>query len=96
VLEAVFILLEFRSPSRRIFIGSHSLPPSLVRRIGPSEPISKRKLAWEATEEEGKTTISAQHVHDFFNNLNTKQQWRELEKTKQLDPSKLGFLQTKE
>jgi hypothetical protein len=37
VLEAVFILLEFRSPSRRIFIGSHSLPPpSLVRRIGPS------------------------------------------------------------
>jgi hypothetical protein len=37
VLEAVFILLEFRSPSRRIFIGSHSLPPSLVRRIGPSK-----------------------------------------------------------
>jgi hypothetical protein len=36
-LEAVFILLEFPSPSRRIFIGSHSLPPSLVRRIGPSE-----------------------------------------------------------
>jgi hypothetical protein len=32
----VFILLEFPSPSRRIFIGSHSLPPSLVRRIGPS------------------------------------------------------------
>jgi hypothetical protein len=32
VLEAVFILLEFPSPSRRIFIGSHSLPPSLVRR----------------------------------------------------------------
>jgi hypothetical protein len=27
VLEAVFILLEFPSPSRRIFIGSHSLPP---------------------------------------------------------------------
>jgi hypothetical protein len=23
----VFILLEFTSPSRRIFIGSHSLPP---------------------------------------------------------------------
>jgi hypothetical protein len=37
VLEAVFILLEFPSPSRRIFIGSHSLPPtSLVRRIGPA------------------------------------------------------------
>jgi hypothetical protein len=36
VLEAVFILLEFPSPSRRIFIGSHSLPSSLVRRIGPS------------------------------------------------------------
>jgi hypothetical protein len=26
-LEAVFILLESLSPSRRIFIGSHSLPP---------------------------------------------------------------------
>jgi hypothetical protein len=36
VLEAVFILLEFPSPSRRIFIVSHSLPPSLVRCIGPS------------------------------------------------------------
>jgi hypothetical protein len=36
-LEAVFVLLEFSSPSRRIFIGSHSLPPSLVRRIGPSK-----------------------------------------------------------
>jgi hypothetical protein len=36
VLEAEFILLEFPSPSRRIFIGSHSLPPSLVRLIGPS------------------------------------------------------------
>jgi hypothetical protein len=27
VLEAMFILLEFTSPSRRIFISSHSLPP---------------------------------------------------------------------
>jgi hypothetical protein len=27
VLEAVFILWESPSPSRRIFIGSHSLPP---------------------------------------------------------------------
>jgi hypothetical protein len=36
VLEAVFVLLESSSPSRRIFIGSHSLPPSPVRRIGPS------------------------------------------------------------
>jgi hypothetical protein len=27
VLEAVFILLEFPSPSRRIFFSSHSLPP---------------------------------------------------------------------
>jgi hypothetical protein len=26
-LEAAFVLLEFSSPSRRIFIGSHSLPP---------------------------------------------------------------------
>jgi hypothetical protein len=55
------------------------------------EPISKRKLAWETTEEEGKTTIGAQHVHEFFNNLNTKLQRRELEKTKQVNPVKLGF-----
>jgi hypothetical protein len=27
VLEAAFILLEFPSPSRKNFIGSHSLPP---------------------------------------------------------------------
>jgi hypothetical protein len=55
------------------------------------EPIKKRKLAWETTEEEGKTTIGAQHVHEFFSNLNTKQQRREVELTKQLDLSKLGF-----
>jgi hypothetical protein len=29
VLEAVFVLLQYPSPSRRIFIGSHSLPPPL-------------------------------------------------------------------
>jgi hypothetical protein len=40
------------------------------------EPVSKRKLAWETTEEEGKTTIGAQHVQEFFSNLNTKQQRR--------------------
>jgi hypothetical protein len=45
VLEAVFVLLEFPSPSRRIFIGSHSLPPSLVRRIGPSPEDSKGRKA---------------------------------------------------
>jgi hypothetical protein len=39
VLETVFILLESPSPSRRIFIGSHSLPPSLVRRIGSSQAL---------------------------------------------------------
>jgi hypothetical protein len=37
LFEAVFILLEFPSPPRRIFIGSHSLPPFLVRRIGLSQ-----------------------------------------------------------
>jgi hypothetical protein len=35
------------------------------------EPISKRKLAWKALEEEGKMTIGAQHVLEFLNNLNT-------------------------
>jgi hypothetical protein len=47
VLEAAFILLEFSSPSRRIFIGSHSLPPSLVRCIGLSASASGRRgLGW--------------------------------------------------
>jgi hypothetical protein len=41
VLEAVFVLLESPSPSRRIFIGSHS-PTSLVRRIGPSRGPRRR------------------------------------------------------
>jgi hypothetical protein len=62
-------------------------PPTIKKMV---EPISKRKLTWETTKEEGKTTISAQHVHDFFNILNTKQQQMELEKIKQVDPSKLG------
>jgi hypothetical protein len=44
-------------------------PPTIKKMV---EPINKRKLAWETTEEEGKTTIGAQHVHEFFNNLNTK------------------------
>jgi hypothetical protein len=59
------------------------------------ESISKRKLAWETTEEEEKTKISAQHVHEFFNNLNTKHQQRELEKTKQ-GISQTWVLQTNE
>jgi hypothetical protein len=43
-LEAVFILLEFSSPSRRIFIGSHSLPPlwfavSVLHQVGRPSPV---------------------------------------------------------
>jgi hypothetical protein len=34
-----FILSEFQSPSRRIFIGSHSLSPLSGRLIGPSSGI---------------------------------------------------------
>jgi hypothetical protein len=41
-LEAVFILLEPPSPSRRIFIGSHSLSPSLVHRIDPRVAYQER------------------------------------------------------
>jgi hypothetical protein len=63
-------------------------PPTIKKMV---EPISKSNLAWEMIEEEEKTTIGAQHVHEFFNNLNTKQQQRELEKTKKVDPTKLGF-----
>jgi hypothetical protein len=40
--------------------------------------------------------IGAQHVHEFFNNPNTKQQQRELEKTKQVDPAKTWVFQTNE
>jgi hypothetical protein len=36
VRPSEFILSEFQSPSRRIFIGSHSLPPPSGRLIGPS------------------------------------------------------------
>jgi hypothetical protein len=64
--------------------------PQMIKKM--VEPISKKKVAWETTEEERKTTIGAQHVHEFFNNLNTKQQRRELEKTKKVDSAKLGFL----
>jgi hypothetical protein len=59
VLEAVFILLESSSPSRRIFIGSHSLPPLWfavsvlhLRRSSPSEPemaAGSNKSAGEGT-----------------------------------------------
>jgi hypothetical protein len=56
-------------------------PPKLKKALTIKkivEPISKRKLAWEMTEEEeeedeeeeeeeeGKMTISNQHVHEFF------------------------------
>jgi hypothetical protein len=44
-------------------------PPTIKKMV---EPTGKRKLAWETTEDEGKTTIGAQHVHEFFSNLNVK------------------------
>jgi hypothetical protein len=37
VLEAVFVLLEYSSPSRSIFIGSHSGSPLRSFREKPSE-----------------------------------------------------------
>jgi hypothetical protein len=57
-LEAAFILLEFKSLSRRIFIGIHSLPPSLVRRIGPSEEF--------LTEGIGETAVFLAHIERGF------------------------------
>jgi hypothetical protein len=70
VLEAVFILLEFRSPSRRIFIGSHSLPPSLVRRIGPSPvrsvtPVRLVDRASQAGGYSSRTTNVPESLSDF-------------------------------
>jgi hypothetical protein len=35
VLEAVFVLLKYPSPSRRMFYRLPFTPPSLVRHIGP-------------------------------------------------------------
>jgi hypothetical protein len=43
VLEAAFILLEFPSPSRRIFIGSHSLPP-LWFAVSVLQPVKTKKM----------------------------------------------------
>jgi hypothetical protein len=68
-------------------------PPTIKKMV---EPISKRKLAWETTEEEGQTMIGAQHVHEFFNNLNTKQQRTELEKTQTSRSVQTWVFQTNE
>jgi hypothetical protein len=45
VRPSEFILSEVQSPSRRIFIGSHSLPPLSGRLIGPSSS-ALRALPW--------------------------------------------------
>jgi hypothetical protein len=49
VLEVMFILLEPRSPSRRIFIGSHSLPPlwfaiSVLQRVSSHHVVNHSSL----------------------------------------------------
>jgi hypothetical protein len=54
VLETAFILLESPSPSRRIFIGSHSLPPlwfavSILQCTPGNAYISKTLLGEEFT-----------------------------------------------
>jgi hypothetical protein len=74
VLEAVFVLLEFPSPSRRIFIGSHSLPPSVVRRIGPSPGETDATVAAEKQEAFGMIRqameeIMARHNTAFLNSF---------------------------
>jgi hypothetical protein len=43
VLEAVFVLLESPSPLRRIFIGSHSLPPPLRFAVSV---LDRRGVVW--------------------------------------------------
>jgi hypothetical protein len=53
-LEAVFILLEFLSPLRRIFIGSHSLPPlwfavSVLQRHIARPPQRRRETSIQAS-----------------------------------------------
>jgi hypothetical protein len=46
VLEAAFVVLEFRSPSRRILSAPIHSPPSLVRRIGPSALSESDGKSW--------------------------------------------------
>jgi hypothetical protein len=61
-LKALFILLEFSSPSRRIFIGSHSLPPSLVRRIGPSVVTTLPSMTRQAVSVKDSTGIKPKRM----------------------------------
>jgi hypothetical protein len=65
VLEVLFILLEFPSPSRRIFIGSHSPPPlfwfavSVLHRRGLRRLPTPRRRHLSVREEEEKQSRSA-------------------------------------
>jgi hypothetical protein len=65
VLEAAFILLESPSPSRRIFIGSHSIPPSLVRRIGPSTQPCSQLVFESASDDELSEEIFQEEEHEL-------------------------------
>jgi hypothetical protein len=75
VLEALFILLEFRSPSRRIFIGSHSLPPiwfavSVLHLFPKSvRPVSPRQIG--KTQPAETTSSSKQSISRFTQGIAT-------------------------
>jgi hypothetical protein len=58
VRPSEFILLEFQSPSRRIFIGSHSLPTS-GRLIGPSQVLVKFAAGWWLLDDWSKEKLRA-------------------------------------
>jgi hypothetical protein len=62
-------------------------PPTLKKMV---EPISKRKLAWETTEEEGKTTIGVQHMH--FQQSEYKTATEGAREDQKVDRTKHGFL----
>jgi hypothetical protein len=54
VRPSEFILSEFQSSSRRIFIGSHSLPPLSGRLIGPSQVQAKKNSKNQIVENQDK------------------------------------------
>jgi hypothetical protein len=62
VRPSEFIMSEFQSPSRRIFIGSHSLPPLYGRLIGPSN-VEVLELVSQLVDPKGETLHACVLLH---------------------------------
>jgi hypothetical protein len=66
VFEAAFVLLEFSSPSRRIFYRLPFNPPSLVRRIGPSLAVNYTNEQFRVLLEEMAPIVGVSYVITKF------------------------------